>query len=394
MNGRPLCICFVAPTAYAPLSGREDVAFIGGAQIQQVLIARELRDRGYAVSFIVHDHGQPDGIQHDGVYAWRMCGFSEGLPVLRFLHPRWTSLWRALTRAAPDLVYQRGAGAETGQVALWCRLHGRPFVFAAASNSDCEPSLPYLPTRRERILYRYGLRRADRVIGQTREQVEAFCRGFGLKADLIRSCSRDPGPPPERGPAPAGRPSVLWVGRFSYEKRPELMLQVAGRCPEIRFEIVGAANASRAADDEVSRQVARFKNVTLHGRVPHTKMDEFYARASALLLTSMWEGYPNTFMEAWARGVPVVSTVDPDSVITTHRLGRVGRSADELTRGIEQLTGDTGAWQACSANARRFFLANHSIAAAADAYESLIGTLVPAHVRAGAVSGRTPAAVL
>lgn len=373
-------ICFVAPTAYAPLSGREDVPFIGGAQIQQVLVARELARRGHAVSFVVHDHGQPDGIEHDGIRAWQMCGYSKGLPVVRFVHPRWTSLWRALSRADADVIYQRGAGAETGQVALWCRYHRRPFIFAAASTSDCDPKLPYLPTRRERVLYRYGLHRAGRVVAQTRDQVKAFEAGFGVHASLIRSCSHDPGPPPERGPVTAGRPSVLWVGRFSYEKRPELMLKVARCCPEIHFDVVGAANAFQAADDDIALRASRLPNVTLHGRVPHRRMADFYAQASVLLLTSAWEGYPNTFMEAWARGVPVVSTVDPDGVIASHGLGRLGESSDDLAAGVERLTRDAAAWKECSANARRFFIENHSLAAAADAYESLIDELVPAGV--------------
>jgi len=351
---------------------------MGGAQIQQVLIARELSRRGHKVSFIIHDHGQPDGIEHEGILAWRMCSPFEGLPLLRFVHPRWTSLWRALSRARPDVVYQRGAGAETGQVALWCRRHRRPFIFAAASNSDCDPTLPYLPRRRERVLYRYGLYRADRVVAQTRDQIEAFERGFGIRAVLIRSCGQDPGTPSPRDPVVAGRPSALWVGRFSYEKRPEVMLAVARRCPEIYFDVVGAANALQAADDSIARQASRLPNVTLHGRVPHGKMAEFYARSSVLLLTSAWEGYPNTFLEAWARGVPTVSTVDPDGVITRYGLGRVGDSAEALAEAITHLTRDPALWRECSARARRFFVEHHGIAAAVNAYESLIAEVAGA----------------
>jgi glycosyltransferase involved in cell wall biosynthesis len=305
-----------------------------------------------------------------------MCGFSAGLPLVRFLYPRWTSLWAALSRARPDVVYQRGAGAETGQAALWCRLHERPFLFAAASNSDCDPELPYLPRRRERVLYRWGLRRADRVVAQTREQVEAFRKGFGIRAVLIRSCSQDPGPPPPREPVTAGRPSVLWVGRFSYEKRPELMLEVARRCPEIQFDVVGAANAGRAAGDEVARRARGLANVTLHGRVPHDRMAGFYARTSALLLTSAWEGYPNTFLEAWARGVPTVSTVDPDGAIARYGLGFVGESGEDLAAGVKRLVSDAAVWRACSIRARRLFFKRHTIAAAAGAYEALIAELV------------------
>src|SRR5262245_66590268 len=60
-------ICFVTPNGYAVLSGDSSVRHIGGAEMQQALLARELARRGYRVSFVVLDHGQDDGIDLDGI---------------------------------------------------------------------------------------------------------------------------------------------------------------------------------------------------------------------------------------------------------------------------------------------------------------------------------------
>lgn len=363
-------LCIVARTAYAALARRADLPNFGGAQIQQVLIARELVRRGHRVSFVVLDHGQPDGIEHDGIRAFKTCGPDDGLPVVRFLHPRWTSLASAMKRSGATVFYQRGAGAETGQAALWCGAKGRPFVFAAASDSDCDASLPYLRTRQDRVLYRVGLRRASRVVVQTPFQHEQMRAAFGIDSTLIRSCSEDPGEPV--WPRPRNeRPRVLWVGRFSYEKRPELLLDVARACPACQFDVVGAATKAAGGDALMSR-AASLPNVTLHGRVGHDAMDGFYRQADVLLCTSAWEGFPNTFMEAWSRGTPVVSTVDPAGSVSQGGTGLLAADAGGLARAVESLTRDPREWDTYSRRARAYFVANHGIGAVVDAYERLL----------------------
>src|SRR6266478_2457325 len=147
-TGRRSSVCFVSPKAYPVISGRSDLGQISGAEVQQDLIARELVRRGYATRFITYDLGQPDGVDCRGIQVYKMCRPRAGLPGLRFLHPQWTSLWRAMARADARVYYQRTAGCETGQSALWCRLHGRRFIFAVASDSDCDPRGAFLDTAR------------------------------------------------------------------------------------------------------------------------------------------------------------------------------------------------------------------------------------------------------
>ena len=56
-------------------------------------------------------------------------------------------------------------------------------------------------------------------------------------------------------------------------------------------------------------------NLVLHGAVPRERMAAMYGGAALLLCTSRYEGFPNTFIEAWSLGIPVVSTIDPDGLI-------------------------------------------------------------------------------
>ncbi|NOT02890.1 MAG: glycosyltransferase family 4 protein [Phycisphaerales bacterium] len=360
------------------MSGRQDIARIGGAEVQQTLVARAMVERGFRVRFVSRDHGQADGIDHGGVQVFKMCGPDDGLPGLRFIHPRWTSLIGALRRAAADVYYQRAAGVETGQVAMWCRANGRAFVFAAAVDDDCTPSLPLLRgDLRAKWLYRYGLNRAHRVIGQTRTQISLLRESFGIEATLIRSCSADPleGEPAKRQRSVDNSAVILWVGRLAEQKRPDRLLDLAEACPTLKFEVVGAANANSRYAQEVQSRGQRLPNVAMRGWVPHESMGDYYSRAALLVCTSDSEGYPNTFMEAWARGLPTVSTVDPDGVVATNGLGAIGPDVASLAGGVRRLLENGCEWQACSQRARRFFLDHHTVTACADAYERLLSEL-------------------
>ena len=371
-------ICFVAAGAYGALSGRPDLRHIGGAEIQQVRVGRELARRGYNVSFVTLDHGQPDGVVHEGMTVVKTCRWADGLPGLRFIHPRWTSLWRALDRADADLYYQRGAGSETGQIALWCRRRGRPFVFATASDNNCLKHSPDLPSRREQLLYRYGLQRASRVLCQTGTQAEVLTRNFGRAVTVIRNCAEDPlggSAGLRRVPGPSeGR--LLWVGRLHREKNFELVLDIARARPALAVDVVGGSAGDSDYSAELMTRARKLENVTMHGWVPHETIGAFYDRASALLCTSPVEGFPNTFLEAWARGIPTVSTVDPDGVIASGELGAVGRSLAELVEGIDRLHTSSERWLACSQRARRHFLQHHTIRPVVDRYDDLFRELL------------------
>ena len=388
MNNRPVprdgkpSICFVSPNNYAVLSGRSDLDHIGGTEIQQPMIGCELLRRGYPVSFITLDHGQPDGIMHNGLRVFKMCRSNEGVPGLRFFHPRWTSLCAAMARADADVYYQMNNGAETGQVALWCRRNTRVFIFAVSSDSNCQAAVPGLQTRRERVLYRWGLRCADAVIVQTQTQQRMLADEMSVPSVLIRSCSVDPYAACNDLPTQSNHKlkRVLWIGRFVEVKRLELLLDVAAALPDVSFDIVGNGKRGSPYCENLLARVQSLSNVTLRGRVPHSEIGRFYEHASLLVCTSHYEGYPNTFMEAWARGIPTVTTVDPDHIIQTHRVGLVASHATELSAAVRRLLDDHGEeWHACARRARKLHLEHHTIESTTNAYVALLDKLCISH---------------
>jgi len=322
---------------------------VGGAERQQVMLARALRQRGFDISMIVHDEGQPDGRAWDGITTYAAYGARAGIPGLRFVYPRWTGLWSALKRADADIYYLSCASMQLGEATLFARRFERKVVFRVASDMDCDPRLPGMGDWRHKALFRYGLRHADAVLAQTRKQqgmLERLGRSSRLASPLsdLTLSSRD---------REARDLRVLWINNFRESKRADLLLELARRMPDTRFDMVGGPLFGHENAFERARRAAtNLPNVRFHGYLPYEQTAGLYARARLLVSTSEIEGFPNTYLQAWASGTPVVAFFDPDETIARNRLGHVARTLDEMQWVSTKLLTDDVEWEETSARCR------------------------------------------
>jgi glycosyltransferase involved in cell wall biosynthesis len=353
----PPRICFVAHNALGALTGRGQ-SHAGGIERQQALMAKWLARHGHRVAMVTWDEGET-AAAHEGVELLPLCRREAGLRGLRFFVPRWSSLNRALERAAADIYYYNCGDLGLGQVTMWTKRRGKSCVFSVASDADVDRALPNLRSARDRWLYRWGLQRCDAIIVQTETQRRALQSAFGRDATVLpMPCE---GVPNVAGRRESGRARVLWVGRLSAEKRPHWLLDIAAKLPHLEFELVGAANVDTDYARSVADSARRTGNVTLTGRVPYEHMEECYRRASILCSTSMFEGFPNIFLEAWSAGIPVVATCDPDGLIASRQLGLVGHTVEELAAAIDALARSAPLRESVGRRARDYFLERHVV---------------------------------
>ncbi len=369
---RAMKIAIVAHLAY-PALARTGRGHIGGVEHQTTMTARWLAAQGHDVSLLVWDEGQPRGLEIDGVKVVPLCARDAGWPVLRFVHPRWTSLWRALERVDADVCYHNCGEYVTGQVALWCRLRGRAFVYSTASDADCDVRLPLMPEWRVRALYRLGLRLADAVVAQTERQRRMLADGFQRTATVIPMPCLAPAMPTR---STHGSRTVVWIGRICRVKRPDRFIEVAQACPHLEFVIAGGGDDTPDYVRAITERAATVRNVTLLGPQNRARIDELLGGALCLCCTSDREGFPNTFLEAWSHGCPVVTTWDPDGLIAPNRLGIVGADAPALAAAITRLAESREAWQEISRSAHAYFHANHALDRVMPRFEAVFADAV------------------
>lgn len=318
---------------------------VSGSNVQVYYLAQELARRGEEVLVLLSGHSTAWERTEGTLTVVSLPAVGKGLR--GWFHPRWMRRAEDILRAfAPEVLYQRGKLPESVLAARYSHRHDTLFVWCSNADNSAvrwkfvRKRLRYrrspwwlLPARLleaavadvaiERAICSAGL-----VLAQTRHQQQTLHALLGKEPQLLGSGHPLPSPPGERPESP---PIVLWLANLTPMKQPLVFLRLAHRLQHCHahFLMAGAApneELRRVVDDAGRRLV----NFSYYGPVPFSETAQLFARASLFVLTSEFEGLPNTLIQACLHGVPTVSLQnDPDGLIRTHTIGEVVE--DELT---------------------------------------------------------------
>jgi glycosyltransferase involved in cell wall biosynthesis len=349
-----LKIVFESHRILAYAQGRSNVS--GGAERQQWLLARALARRGHeVVVYTLADADAPEQLVEGVRFRW----MTPARPLLA-----WAKILR---KEQPDWWYRRCADHYLGLLAPLVRFSRSRLAYACAFDSDCAPRRTYMRRRYLWPLYALGLRMADRILVQHTGQLEILAPPLRANAHLVPSIAGE-------GHARAMTEGyVAWVGLLREPKNPHLVADIAELLPDVRFVVCGFTTLHRTAPEyarTIEERLRSKPNIDFRGRVAPSEAQEIIGRAAVLLSTSSEEGFPNTFLQAWSSGVPVVSLgLDPGAVIRTHDAGRVVDGVDEAARTIAQLLDDHALNDVLGRNGRIYVLESHTEEAAVERLE-------------------------
>jgi glycosyltransferase involved in cell wall biosynthesis len=287
----------------------------GGAERALLRIAKGEAERGHDIHLVLLEHhieyAVPDGISLHALrpQGERMSGNWFGKRVSASLLRRWHRNASAAGRF--DLIL--ASLPLSHEVA---RLAGLPDVWHQIANTPSAEIAALAPRKAARRVARYrrlyeghrvttvsdGVR--DDLIGHLKiHPSDAVTIYNPFDFDEMRRAAKAPAPdlPQE--------PYVLHVGRFAKQKRHDVLLK-AFAAADIPHRLVILTR-----DVDVAGVNALVQSMGMQARVTVSGFREnpfpWYANASALILSSDFEGMPNVMIEALGVGTPVVSTDCP-----------------------------------------------------------------------------------
>lgn len=263
---------------------------------------------------------------------------------------------RVLKRIKPDVVFLRSMTRDLFSLALCSKLLGIKFVFFGASDHD------FLSRKESRWNFNHGFERyyrsalkiVDYIVTQNEFQAKMLNQNWGKKSLIIPNIwSTGISEPLSK------KYDVIWVGNLRKLKRAEWFLNLALKLPEYRFAVVGGV-AELDYYEFIQSKASTISNVDFLGACNLIDTNRLILQSKVLSCTSEFEGFPNTFLQAWSFNIPVISTVDPSDVIKTNNLGIVINSEEELLGAAGKLLTDNENYREKVASIRDYFMSHHS----------------------------------
>jgi glycosyltransferase involved in cell wall biosynthesis len=324
-----LCVSALAQTGHV-----SHIALIlpdlvaGGAQRVMLMLAREFVARGHRVDLVLlQAEGQlqssvPQGVRLVDLHSRTHLLGSRGFAVRAIVR-----LANWLRKERPDAVLSTVTGTNIATVVAWKLAGARPRLVLREVNA-----LRNVNSRVRLWAMRLLYRRADAVIALTRPMEEEladivgvpcnklFCIPNPVDRDHILAQSRASVEHPWL--VTKDIPVIISVGRLVPAKDHATLLkavELVVREQPARLLIVGEG-PERAAIETIIEDLGLSNCVDLVGFDPNPW--RWMARADLYVLSSLWEGHPNTLLEAVALGCPAMATIYDHSVgEMVHRLG-------------------------------------------------------------------------
>ncbi len=358
-------ICIIALGAYPLFLGSADKRIIG-PDVHSYLLANEMCGLGIDVSFIVCDDGPPEQITIDDIKIHKIKNAFKNATLNKLFKS--VQLMREIRRINADIYYH--AGGVPAVVSLACKIFGKKFIYSIASDWQVDSikenitsgnkyhnTVPYFSWLGNYL----DIHLANSIIVQSLSQNLQLLENYKKRSTIIKMSFPLPSDATLTKPCP---PIVIWVGSLAPVKQPLLFIQLAQHFPDAQFLMIGGDSTDITLNESVKQHAKGVANLRLLGVVPFNDIDFHYKSASLLVNTSIYEGFPNSFVQAWMHYVPVLSlNANPDNILIKYNMGIVSGNHSRMISDLGRLLEDSYLREKMGQNARNYAESEHDIRA-------------------------------
>ena len=316
----------------------------GGAEYQAYLLAEALKKNKYDVFFIMFSAQKKNMVIRDG---YKIYSITPNMKLAKLGSPFFLYYFRIreiLRKEKPDIVYRRMGAAIPGILGQLKKQQQFKLIWGCSSDINLDKiKLPHTPKIFNLIddLFRvYGIKKADRIVVQTDYQKRLLKKNFHRESLIIPNFHPNNDTKINKGKTPV---QILWIANYKKLKQPEIFIDLADTLqsiPYAKFVMIGREDHS-SGRDRTNGSINNLKNIEHLGELPIEDVAKKLAEAHILVNTSLYEGFPNTFIQAWMNRVPVVSlNVDPDRMIKKNNIGFHSKSFQQLVKDTRALIED------------------------------------------------------
>ena len=334
---------------------------VGGATVEWYAWIKGLEANNCEVGILTLKGANKYIGNNDRIIFVETYDLKAGIRKLRWLY-RLRILYKAVKRFNPDYIIQECAGFETGIMAYIGKKLNIPFIYRVANDIDTDPRINRRLNYRQRIFFRYGLKHSSAIFCQNNYQFKRIKEILPNTVNIIIH-----NPFYNNGELPqikefSDRFYIAWIGIFQYQKNLPALYNVVKEAPDMMFKIAGR-NTNSALDESTQKSLEGLRkcnNVEFVGYLKRTEILPFLAQAYALLNTSHYEGFSNTYLESLAVGTPIITSTkaDPDYIISKNNLGKVVNDFAEFNNAINIII-ENQQFDALSERCRRYLFQNH-----------------------------------
>ncbi|WP_158233681.1 glycosyltransferase [Sporosarcina sp. P21c] len=257
-------------------------------------------------------------------------------------------LVKALNEFRPDIVISTLGHLNLMLIGLKPLLKSNPKILVREASTPSK-SLTELPKNKKRIfkfLYKSLYPKANIIIAQCEEMKNDIIKSFSLNESKVKyiynplDILKIKTDGEKENPYMTEKINIIAVGRLTYAKGFDILIEsfkiVMDRIPNAQLTILGNGELKESL-------VSQIKKLNLEKNISLIEFQEnpypYFFYADTFVLSSRWEGFPNTLLEALACNVKVVSTEcksGPREIIGNNEYGILVPTEDseKLAQGI------------------------------------------------------------